>query len=216
MAWRILGSVVDLGGDPGPGEDGLDGFPVAADPGGLDGLGERVGSGCAEGIDRETERDEQADLTGEDIIEQIFISGHGGVQVLADLAAEPAGFDDEVATMADPDLKLLEHRRRGRVDQTEAMNGGVVDGLQVGVVGLVSGVGGLAELIGGQGIDDADLEAGVLEGLLDDPVIASGAFDDDDEIGDLVAPAACLTAVMAAWKSGARWARVVGGMRQRP
>ena len=60
--------------------------------------------------------------------------------------------------MAGPVLELLEDRRKGRVGQPEAMSGGVVDGLQVGVVGLVSGVDGLAELVSGQGVDDADFE----------------------------------------------------------
>ena len=40
------------------------------------------------------------------------------------------------------------------LDQTEAVGGGAVDGGEVGVVGLVAGIGGQAELLGGQRVDD--------------------------------------------------------------
>ena len=73
-----------------------------------------------------------------------------------------------------------------RLDQAEAVDGGALDGGQVGVVGLVAGVGGEAELLGGEGMDDAGLEAGGGEGALDRPVIVAGALDGDDEVAEVV------------------------------
>jgi hypothetical protein len=46
---------------------------------------------------------------------------------------------------------------------------------------LVGRVGRLPELLGSKRMDDADLEAGGGEGVLDDMVIASGPFDGDDQ-----------------------------------
>ncbi len=66
------------------------------------------------------------------------------------------------------------------------MDGGGVDRPQVDVVGLVAGVFDLAVLMRGQGVEDADLEVGVGEGTFDGQVIAARAFDDDDDIVELV------------------------------
>ena len=55
-------------------------------------------------------------------------------------------------------------------------------GSQIGVVGLVAGVGGLPMLLGGQRVDDPDLEARLGEGTLDGAVVASRPFDDHDLI----------------------------------
>ena len=74
---------------------------------------------------------------------------------------------------------------------------------EVGVVGLVAGVGGLAELLGGEGMDDAGLEAGGGEGALDDVVIAAGAFDGDQAVVEVVAAMAWRMAAMAAVEGGA-------------
>lgn len=57
---------------------------------------------------------------------------------------------------------------------------------QVGVVGLVVGVGRLAELLGGEGVDDAGLEAGGGEGPLHDAVVAAGALDGGDQVPQVV------------------------------
>ena len=57
-------------------------------------------------------------------------------------------------------------------------------GGQIGVVGLVAGVGGLPMLLGGQRVDDPDLEARLGEGTLDGAVVASRPLDDHDLIPD--------------------------------
>ena len=60
------------------------------------------------------------------------------------------------------------------------------DGGQIGVVGFIARVGRLAVLLGGEGMDQADLEAGLSEGALDGSMVFAGAFDGDDEIAELV------------------------------
>ena len=72
------------------------------------------------------------------------------------------------------------------LQQAEAVDGGAVDGREVGVVGLVAGIGGESILLGGVGMDDADLEPRLAEGALDRSVIASGALDDHDHVLDVV------------------------------
>ena len=71
--------------------------------------------------------------------------------------------------------------------QTEAVDGGAMDGGEVGVVGLVAGIRGESILFGGVGVDDADLEPCLPEGAPDRAVIASGTLDDHDRILDVVA-----------------------------
>ena len=61
-----------------------------------------------------------------------------------------------------------------------------MDGGEVDVVGFVTWVGGLAELFCCEWIDDANLESGGPQDISDDMVIASSAFDDDDDIENLV------------------------------
>jgi hypothetical protein len=73
-----------------------------------------------------------------------------------------------------------------RFAQSEAVDGGALDSGQVGVVGLVAGIGGEAELLGGQGMDDAGLEAGGGDGALDREVLVAGPLDGDDEIAEIV------------------------------
>ena len=74
----------------------------------------------------------------------------------------------------------------GRFQEAEAVGRGPVDGRQVGVIGLVARIGGLAVLLGGEGVNQARLEAGLAEGVLDGTVILAGAFDGDDEVLEFV------------------------------
>ena len=95
-------------------------------------------------------------------------AGQGGFEVLADLAAELADFAHEVAAMADEELQGGPGFVAFGLEQSEAVDGGAMNGDEVGVIGLVAGIGGLAELLGGEGMDDARLEAGGGEGALDE------------------------------------------------
>ena len=45
-------------------------------------------------------------------------------------------------------------------EQRTTVDGSAMDGEEIGVVGFVAGVGGLAKLLGGEGMDDARLQAG--------------------------------------------------------
>jgi hypothetical protein len=69
-----------------------------------------------------------------------------------------------------------------RLDQGKAVDGGAADGGQVVVVGLVAGVGRLAELLGGERMNDAHLESAGGKGPGGRMMISARAFDGDDEI----------------------------------
>jgi len=71
-------------------------------------------------------------------------------------------------------------------EQGATGDGGAVHGGEVGVVGLVAGIDRLAVLLGDEGMKDAGLEVGGVEGVLDDAVIAAGAFDGHQAITEIV------------------------------
>ena len=93
---------------------------------------------------------------------------------------------DEVAAVPGEQLETDEERIGLGLEQTEAVDCGAVDGGEIGVIGLVAGVGGLSELFGRERVDDADLGAGLGEGALDRSVVAAGALDGDDVVLDAV------------------------------
>ena len=104
-----------------------------------------------------------------------------------------------------------------RLDQAEAIDGGAMDGVEVGVVGLVAGIGREAELLGGQRMDDAGLEAGGDDGALDRQMVVAGALDGDDEVarGRWSAMARRMRAVTSS-SPGRVCSTAVGGMRMLP
>jgi hypothetical protein len=73
---------------------------------------------------------------------------------------------DEKATMPRQELKLDEDRIGFVLQQTKTVDGGAVDGCEVGVVGFVARVGGLAILFGGVGVDDANFNPRLGEGAM--------------------------------------------------
>jgi hypothetical protein len=93
---------------------------------------------------------------------------------------------DEVASVPCQELKLDVDRMRFVLQQAEPVDRGAVHGEEVSVVGFVAGIGGLAILLGGVGVKDADLDAGRGEGSLDRTVVASGSLDDSDHVLDAV------------------------------
>ena len=70
------------------------------------------------------------------------------------------------------------------LQQAEAVDGGAVDCREVGVVGFVTRIGGLAILFGGVGVKDADFEPRLGEGALDRAVVAPRPLDDGDLVFD--------------------------------
>src|SRR5207244_2150459 len=110
----------------------------------------------------------------------------GGLEVVADLAVEGRALADEVAAVPNDELQGRPGFIAGGFQQGAAGDGGAVDGGEVRIVGLVAGIDRLAILLGGEGMKDTRLEAGGGEGALDEAVIASGAFDGDEAIAELV------------------------------
>jgi hypothetical protein len=114
------------------------------------------------------------------------LDGHSGLQVFADLAAQGRGLAHEIAAVADEELEFQPRLLLGGLQEGKAGDGGALDGRQVGVIGLIAWVLGLAKLLGGEGMDDACLQACRREGALHDPVVTAGALDGDQEIVHLV------------------------------
>src|SRR5439155_19250218 len=92
------------------------------------------------------------------------------------------GLEDEITAVADQQLQFAAEKFDGPFEQGEAVDGGAVDGRQIGIVGLVAGIADLAVAFGGEGVDDADLVAGGGQGLADDVVVTAGAFDGDNQV----------------------------------
>jgi hypothetical protein len=114
--------------------------------------------------------------------EALGIARHEGVQEFLDLTKELGAFINEIAAMASQQLDSAVGFGPSRFEQTEAMGGRAEDGGEIGVVSFVAGIGGLAILLGGEGVDESRLEASVAEGALNGAVIVAGHFDGDDAI----------------------------------
>ena len=104
--------------------------------------------------------------------------------MFVDLAAQRNALLDQVTPVPRQQLETDREGIGRRFEQAETIDGGALHGSQIGVVGLVAGVGGLPMLLGGQRVDDPDLEARLGEGTLDGAVVASRPFDDHDLIPD--------------------------------
>src|SRR6185312_8035627 len=129
-------------------------------------------------------------MPGDDAVPELVEAGgeagQGGLQVIADLAVQRGAFADEVAALADEQQQGGPGFIACRFHQGAAGDGGAMDSGQVGVVAFVAGINRLTVLLGNEGMEDACLEAGGGEGSLDESVIASGAFDGDEAIVELV------------------------------
>src|SRR5260370_30132895 len=113
-------------------------------------------------------------------------AGKGGFQVLPDLTVERRAFADEIAAMADEQLQRGPRFVAGRFLQGAAGDGGAMDGIQIGIIGFVAGIDGLAILFGDEGVEDAGLEAGGGKGALNDAMIPARAFDGDEAAASLL------------------------------
>src|SRR5260370_15415068 len=94
-----------------------------------------------------------------EMTEALGVAGHGGMKEFTDLTLEYSVLVDQVAAVAAEELDGEVVVGPGRFGEAEALGGGAEDGGQVGVVGFVAGVGGLAILLGGAGMDEARLVA---------------------------------------------------------
>jgi hypothetical protein len=113
-----------------------------------------------------------------DRVEALGQTRQGRVEMHMDLAAKSVALFHEGAAMAREQLQVPPGSNPLGLAQGETVNGSAVDGEQVCVVGFVAGIGRLAELLGGEGMEQARLEFGRCECPLDDLVIAARTFDD--------------------------------------
>src|SRR5262245_3023993 len=120
------------------------------------------------------------------LAEELGVAGHGGMELLADLALQLAGLVHQIAAVSAEQLHMEILGRPRRLDEAEAVDGGAKDGGQVAVVGLVVGIGGLAVLLGGVRVDQADVPAELAAGALHGAMVLAGAFDGDDEVAEVV------------------------------
>ena len=110
--------------------------------------------------------DGQGDIALEEVGEAGVVSWHEDIQVLADLASQGDALADQVAAMPGQELELVVGRIGGGLGRPKPLTAARWMAREVGVVGLVAGVGGLAELLGGERMDDADLEAAAAKARL--------------------------------------------------
>ena len=108
--------------------------------------------------------DSERDLGIEDVVEALRVAWHERLKMFMHLLLDCDFLADQVAPAPGEQLETNEDRLGLGLEQAEAVDGGAVDGGEIGVIGLVAGVGGLSELFGGERVDDADLGAGLGEG----------------------------------------------------
>jgi hypothetical protein len=84
--------------------------------------------------------------------------------------------------MPGPQPQVLRDLIQRRLVEAEAVHRRAEDAHQVGVVGLVSWIGELAELFAGQRMHDPRFHTGRPKGALHDLVVIPGSFNDDDLI----------------------------------
>lgn len=114
------------------------------------------------------------------------IARHGVVELLQNLAAEDAGFPDQVATLSHQELELLIVRRPRELDQSKSQDGSPMNSSEVGVISFVVGIGGLTQLPRSKGVDQSCFKSGLAEGELNRSMVLSGAFQDDEEVVEVV------------------------------
>src|SRR6516165_2611907 len=183
----LLGSDVTRGRLSGPVQDDLEGALLEADAGATQDLSE-VGQGCLLQSGDTGKMVQQAPGYGAvpEFVEAGGKARQAGLEVFADLTVEGGAFADQVAPLADEQLQGGPGLVAAGFLEGAAGDGGAVNGAEVGVIGFVAGINGLAILLGDEGMENAGLETGAGEGALDEAVVASGAFDGDDAIEELV------------------------------
>jgi hypothetical protein len=182
-----VGGDISGSGALSPLQDGLQGAALEADVVLVQPACQSVLAGCQQ-------RGRRAELThqGEgqfalpDVAEAGGEAGQGGIEMFADLAAQRRRFLHEAAAMTDQQLQGAPKRIDVRLAQGEAIDGGTMDGGQVGVIGFGVGIGRLTKLFGGVGMNRTSIEGSGGKSILNGVMIAAGAFDRDKQIGKLI------------------------------
>jgi len=120
------------------------------------------------------------------VVEASGETREGGLEVLADLDAEHDRLADQLAALANEQLQGRPGFVQAVLDQSEAVDGSRVNGDEVGIVGLVTRVAWLAQPAGGEGMDDARLEARGGEGAADGVMVAAGPLDGDELVAEVM------------------------------
>src|SRR5262245_46419660 len=102
--------------------------------------------------------------------------------MFANLASQHGRFTHQVASMADGKLQLPPRFLRRGFEQSEAVDGSAMNGFEVGVVGLVVGIGRLTKLLGGERMYEPGFEFGLGERVLHRMMVTTGSFDRDEAV----------------------------------
>jgi len=120
------------------------------------------------------------------LAEQVREAGQVEMHVLADLTAQGDSLVYEVASMADQQLELAVAGFKRLLGQSETDDGRAVQGREINVVGLDTGMIDLTKLLGGEGMHYASIEACPAKATLDGRVIVARAFDGDEHVAETV------------------------------
>lgn len=171
----------------GPGQNGFERAALIANIGTIETSTQAVQPG---GIDVGRSREVTDEVPGAIACPQVGEvggeAGEGGVEVLANLAAEHGRLANQFPSMSEEKLERGPSFVALGLDQGEAAHGGAMHRDEIVVVGLIARVGGLAELFGGERMNDAGFEAGGSEGALNRAMVTAGAFDRDQQIFQLM------------------------------
>lgn len=138
---------------------------MSSDPCVLEPLPQSRKSGLTDGCGRaELPGDRHRNPAIEHVVEALGVSWHNKMEMFVNLVSQRHRLIDQVAAMSRQQLEVDVDEIGVVLQQAEAVDGGAVNGGEIGVVGFVAGVRRLSELLGGKGVDQADLKAGLSEG----------------------------------------------------
>lgn len=105
-----------------------------------------------------------------------------GIEVLVDASTGFSGVRDARASRAGDEEKRGPEFIENGLAEGKAVEGGTMQSGKIMVIGFVAGMLGLSERFGSKGVNTADIKGGIAEDVLDDPMVASGAFAGADKI----------------------------------
>ena len=131
-------------------------------------------------------RNDHRGLVVEQVIKQSCETGHGQVQVFANLAGEGGRILDQVAAMPRSELQFSIRGFQLQLAKPESGYGSSMLSKQIGLVGFVARIGWHPILFGGERMHDACFQASTGESPLGRQMVISGSFHDDDGVLNVV------------------------------